>query len=191
MPKFKELPWVHADSIVAEALGMKFSITPEEGKYWGVWSEGKIIIDADPKEGLPDGFANVEDAKASAQAYFEKRVNEFIDYGAIYSESSRSLVADRRWTYFRVLGENYDSGWVLTGRAEFNLLRTNVQRHVDKYCGKGKFFFIAKTDHPDLEHRTPKTFRRVVGTTDAPSPVTARQTVFNNDFPLPANMWDD
>ena len=89
--------------------------------------------------------------------------------------------------WMRVLGPQYDSGWLPTGDNPHD----SAKHHVRKWCGGAEdHYFIAKKDPLRAEDRSPDTPLAVVGL-EAPAPIWHRQREWRNDFALPKDLWTD
>lgn len=95
------------------------------------------------------------------------------------------------WTYVRVLGPDYDSGWRVAGKYPHE----SAKHHVRKWCNNADdHYYIAKKDISESHNyaglkREPGTARPITSP-DHPEPVFHRQKPWENNFPLPDNMWD-
>lgn len=87
----------------------------------------------------------------------------------------------------RVLGPEYDSGWLPTGKNPHD----SAKHHVRKWCGGAEdHYFIAKKDSLYEEERGPDTPVAVAGL-KAPVPIWHRQREWRDDFPLPKGLWTE
>lgn len=90
-------------------------------------------------------------------------------------------------TWMRVLGPEYDSGWLPTGDNPHE----SAKHHVRKWCKSAEdHYFIAKKDPLHREDRGPNTPVAIMGL-EAPVPIWHRQREWRDDFPLPDNLWTD
>lgn len=93
-------------------------------------------------------------------------------------------------TFLRVVSEEYDSGWMETGKADFRCLRTNAQFHVKKHrSDDARYFFFAKEDFADRALWTEESAKILIGKNNIPLAVKGRELPFRRNFPIPKNIW--
>jgi hypothetical protein len=87
--------------------------------------------------------------------------------------------------YVQVLGPGQDSGWLLVGENPHESAKYQARRN---HAGGEGFYFVAKRDRADPALRTADTARPILGH-PAPMPVWHRQKPWQDNFPLPEDLW--